>query len=255
MSVCDNFQTVLYRRGELTGEDLQRVNDHVARCQRCHEVLLEIERFEDVLHEWRAPAPPQNLADKVIAQLRGEADAASCDTVRENIHHYISQDLESWRIEPIDAHLKGCLNCAELLDECRQSRRTWMSWQAPEPPTDLTANVMVNVTAKPRQTTARRYTPTASRGPWLPRLTRFAAAAVLVLAGITAGLLLDDFRSDFADSPERALAPVALENHRLTLRELDLYSHEPGLADVTDSFSSRHRSERGHILRNARQSP
>ena len=184
---CVRFLAHLHFRHELGADATAEFAEHHARCADCRVRLVEAERLDDLLLQWR-PAPPSNpLAEQVQAILRANAPAASCDEFAEDIHDFVAEDLEPWRRRALEEHLSSCARCEHDLGEARELRALWQSWNTPSRrPEDSSA--MADQVVRRLGGDRTEGSPETTTSSWLAwwsggvQLPRVAAAALLLLS-------------------------------------------------------------------------
>ncbi len=234
----------------------EAVQVHLGECPACVAVASQIERLDDALLEWRAPEPATDLADRVLANLSGQGEVGTCEDALEDLHHFISGDLEPWRASTVERHLEGCQSCLEAHRESIEARETWQQWKAPSPPEDLVERVSRDLSPPIRRLTRRREE--ASR-PWFLadfRMPRLAAALLLMASLLSIGtLFVERQRSNspvINSRPPIAATPVTTR-HAPSLGVVGFYGDESGEFEVSNSFSSSFGPSRGRLLRTARR--
>jgi anti-sigma factor RsiW len=263
LKTCERISVLLHRRSELEGAQQLALQRHLEACGRCREVLIEIERVEDLLGSWEVPEPDDGFTASVLSVLAGEGPEASCEETAAEIHHLIAGDLEPWRVGPIEAHLGRCLGCADTHRSAADSRERWLEWSAPEPPRSFADRVLARLRAVGRDARSAVPTRDPSRArPWLLgelRIPRLAAALVVVAASLALGELfldasrpgpsaVESVRESDANGPVTAASPRRAPTQMM----LQLYGSRPGRFDIGDSFSTRIPPARGSLLRDAR---
>ncbi len=182
---CDLFRQQIHFRHEIEPAMRAAFDLHATGCVRCHEWLLESERLDDLLLQWRAPAPSVRsggeFADGVLRGVRGEGPIAGCAETTASLHHLLAGDLEPWLAARVERHLEQCRDCSEHRDEARQSRSLWLAWSAPDPSESFADRLIRRLEPETRAARRRRALVEWAFGPiHVPR-----AAAALVLTSIT----------------------------------------------------------------------
>jgi anti-sigma factor RsiW len=187
---CDGFLARLHFRSELPPEERASFDRHAALCCACARVLLEAERVDDLLLEWRAPEPAAKdgdspeFADRVLRVVRGEGPLAGCAETTASLHHFVAGDLEPWLAARVERHLARCRECADHLDEARHSRTVWLAWRAPDPKSGFADDLVRRLEPETRAARRRRQVLELVFGA--VHVPRWAAALVLVSVSLLA---------------------------------------------------------------------
>ena len=195
---CDGFLARVHARAELLPLERREFDRHGAACRACARVLLECERLDDLLLQWRAPEPARAGADdpargnagddsiasfdeRVLQALRGEGPTASCAEATASLHHFVAGDLEPWLAARVERHVARCAACRDHLDEVQHSRKVWLAWSAPEPAEGFADRIVRRLEPATRAARRRRQIADLFLGAIpVPRI-----AAGLVLASLT----------------------------------------------------------------------
>lgn len=76
MTACTGIQQQLsaYIDGALTGEERRRIEEHVSSCGKCSATLADLRKTADLLRNLDEVEPPPWLTEKIIGQVREEAE-------------------------------------------------------------------------------------------------------------------------------------------------------------------------------------
>jgi len=252
---CDAFRERVHERDELPASERRAFERHADGCRPCARLLLEVERLDDLLLQWHAPAPAAGaIDDKIVAALRGEGPTASCAETNASLHHFVGGDLEPWLAARVERHLVRCDSCRDHLDEVQHSRKVWLAWRAPDPPEALAERIVRRLEPATRAARRRRRVFDLVFGAVaVPRV-----AAALVLASLTL-LAIGVMRarggspwSPNAGKIETKEIPSTLVRGLPTPTPFQSTRFEApaGRSDVTDSFSPALRpGEKGSLRR------
>jgi anti-sigma factor RsiW len=241
---CDGFHERVHARDELPANERRAFERHADGCRPCARLLLEVERLDDLLLEWRAPVPAAGaIDDKIVAALRGEGPTASCAEANASLHHFVGGDLEPWLAARVERHLVRCDSCRDHLDEVQHSRKVWLAWRAPDPPEALADRIVRRLEPATRAARRRRRVFDLVFGAVaVPRV-----AAALVLASLTL-LAIGVMRARGGSSSPRPgvvdPGPSPSSTYKSTR-----YETPAGRSDATDSFSPALRPGRKDSLR------
>jgi len=178
---CDGFRSRLNFREELDRDERAAFDRHAAVCRACAQLLLEAERLDDLLLQWKPPGPSAggeaSFEERVMKSVRGEGPAASCAETVASLHHFVADDLEPWLGARVERHLSTCGECSDHLDEVRHSRRLWLGWRAPDPSAGFADALIRRLEPETRAARRRRRVIEFVFGP--VRVPRLVAAFVL----------------------------------------------------------------------------
>lgn len=262
---CDGFRARVHARAELPPLERRAFDRHGADCRACARVLLECERLDDLLLQWRAPEPARGNAgddflpsfdERVLAALRGEGPTASCAEATGSLHHFVAGDLEPWLAARVERHLVKCPACRDHLDEVQHSRKVWLAWSAPDPAEGFADRIIRRLEPATRAARRRRQLADLLLGAVpVPRI-----AAALVLASLTL-LAVGVLRSRLdVPGPQHAIHRTGGDENTATNDTPDgnanaffptRYAPQPGSSDPTDSFSPELRPGPRGSLRSA----
>lgn len=76
MTACTGIQQQLsaYIDGALTGEERRRIEEHLSSCGKCSATLADLRKTGDLLRNLDEVEPPPWLTEKIIGQVREEAE-------------------------------------------------------------------------------------------------------------------------------------------------------------------------------------
>src|SRR5262249_57916428 len=66
---CDGFRARVHLRFDLGALERAAFDRHASICRACARLLIEVERLDDLLLAWQAPARPQSVAGSPTALL------------------------------------------------------------------------------------------------------------------------------------------------------------------------------------------
>ena len=151
-----------------------------------------------------------------------------CETVQDNLIAFARGDSPPDERRGMEAHLRDCPTCRSALGEVDPIAATLVQGQTPPVPGGFAARVMV---------AARRRQATEVFVGWNPlrwwRLTStpiHAAAAVVLVVGLTVGLVMG-----WTSMPSPAQAPAAAQADPLEVYHLDDLGDAPA-ESLTDSY-------------------
>lgn len=213
---CHRFEEILFASldGPLDAGVEQRMQEHAARCRRCHdlETLIAASGPGDAL------APGQKLLSGILAKTSGSACERAADRLSERVVATLYQADETLRM-----HLDACTKCAALDRVLQRLHRDLPSLAEMDPGAGFAAEVL-RATVKVPQV--------------VPLWERLVRRPRLALEGAYAGtlalfLVIGVPGSPLWDLGGRALAEVRQEGVRV---ERALRS---GVQELTDASASR----------------
>ena len=240
---CDAFRERVHERDELPASERRAFERHADGCRPCARLLLEVERLDDLLLQWHAPAPAAGaIDDKIVAALRGEGPTASCAETNASLHHFVGGDLEPWLAARVERHLVRCDSCRDHLDEVQHSRKVWLAWRAPDPPEALAERIVRRL--EPATRAARRHRRAFDLVFGAVAVPRVAAALVLTsLTLLAIGVMRARGGGTVGPAQQRIEengdTPIFSYGQPTTIVPLHTPRFEApaGRSDATDSFS------------------
>jgi|SRR6185369_8261926 len=253
---CDGFRERVHARDELPASERRAFERHANDCRPCARLLLEVERLDDLLLQWHAPAPAAGaIDDKVVAALRGEGPTAGCAETNASLHHFVGGDLEPWLAARVERHLVRCDSCRDHLDEVQHSRKVWLAWRAPDPPEALADRIVRRLEPATRAAQRRRRVfdlvfgavavPRVAAALVLASLTLLAIGVMRARGGGTGGP--GSPRIEENGSTPVTLVPSSTNVPLHTTR----FEAPAGRSDATDSFSPSLRPGEKNSLKRA----
>ena len=109
-------------------------------------------------------------------------ESFDCDGVDERLEAFVDGDLSSFELRAVEAHLKGCPDCLEVLEHARQVRAELRSL----PSFELPDRVVRAASASIDQRSRRREGP-AAFSHWWRRVPTFVAAAAAIVLVVSLG--------------------------------------------------------------------
>ena len=189
---------VAYLDGELTAEERERLDSHLAGCPRCRLEPAGLESTGDLL-ALLGPREPSSLdlAGRVV-RVAVEGDPR-CRHIRRELPAHLDGELAEAEDRPVEEHLHECEECTEEAAAFERTAEALALWR-PEP---WDADLLPRVLAAARP---------PKRFP-IRRVLAAAAAVLLLLGGAFA------LRAPSAEPPEEVLANLdflAAESEDLT---------------------------------------
>lgn len=149
----------------------------------------------------------------------------ACEQCREQLPGLVLQALEGADAERVEAHVSGCADCQESLQELRSTFQAADSWEVPEPAADLKQRIQLALAQEPT-----RLSPWQALLVGLERLALYRPTMRVGLAGLIVGLCL--FGIVLYPNTQRYHSeggPAACRNNRDVLRSaLSDYAHDHG---------------------------
>jgi anti-sigma factor RsiW len=219
---CDKVrdQLVAYLDGELSAEEREIVDTHLANCPACRDELTVFESTDDLLAGLGAEFTPKR--DLAAAVLSAAKEDPWCRHIRRELVAYVDAELDDAQARPVTEHLEDCADCRAEHDALVLSGEMLSRWEIPAFETDLVARLPMTV----------RFARTASRRTLIRRLVpALAAACVLVIAtiGVVIGV--------------GGLAPDEEGGNQLTVYEQKAVEHgigpellDPGLIELAEDL-------------------
>jgi len=153
----------------------------------------------------------------------------NCTRVRSHLGDHLEGDLDLRSRARVDEHLGRCANCARELSELRSTVGLLRSLPAPQPPAELTNEVMRRIGAGEGRT---RQFPAVIRNLFDPRV---AAALAAGLAGFA---IFTSVETSWVQSPE-AIAVAPTETTTADPKEIDMWKDSPPTLATTRSVRPR----------------
>lgn len=122
---------------------------------------------------------------------------------------YVLDAVSAAERDEFERHLRECGTCAQEVRELRETATRLGRAAAVVPPPALRAAVLARIAQVRQDPPEASVTPLRPRRPWALRLTG-AAAAVLLVATVTLGVLLVQAREDVDRSTAQAAAMTAI---------------------------------------------
>lgn len=208
---CEDVKELLvaHADGELTPEERERVDSHLANCEGCRRERAALGSTGDLLALLgESPPAGRGFAAKVLAAARGEDPW--CGHIRRELPALLDGELSEDEARPVREHLATCAACEAERRGLARTDAALALWTLPP----FAANLARRV-APPRPARGRLY-----------RIAAAAAAAGVLLA---AGVAL------FTSGPSPAAAPPAELLRAMDVLDpqtLDLLDQDPALIDI-----------------------
>jgi len=202
---CDDVREnlVAYLDGEVTPDERDRIESHLAGCEACGRERTALDTTGDLLSliGGRVEGAP-DLTERLLG-ADGDVDTW-CRHIRRELVAFVDDELGEREARPVRDHLEDCAECQEEEDALRRTEAALPVWVVPEREIDLVTEVL-----GPRPATTGRLFRFASIA---------AAACVLVIAGLLA------FRSGDA--------PVT----DMTKSIMDILEEDPDLLEMAEDL-------------------
>lgn len=181
MNSCPDIFTIqALTDGQLSPQEAERLQEHLASCAACLQLWQELQRTHLPLAAL-SEAPPANLAERINQALQGikPLRPISCRKAQRWISLALDNALSSAQEQRLQAHLWSCGRCYRLAQEMQLIAGIMRATQAAPAPEGLLARLQAAVSAATERTLARK----PLSGPRLGwSLAGAAAVAALLFA-------------------------------------------------------------------------
>jgi len=167
---CDEAreQLVAYLDGELSAEERQIVDIHLAGCRACRSEMTGFESTDDLLSTLGgAIVPERDLAAAVLRQAK-DGDPW-CRHIRRELVALTDGELDAEAARPVEDHLAECEDCRAERDALVRTGDALAAWTIPDFDVDLLPRV-----APPRR----------PRGVLRRLMPVLSAACVVIIASV-----------------------------------------------------------------------
>lgn len=214
---------VAYLDGELEAAERESISSHLDSCEDCRRERETLGSTGDLLAHLRGDERTvPDLASRVLEAAR--TIDPWCAHIRRELVAMLDGELTDVESRPVREHLDECEDCRYEADALERTGAALAAWPVPTDFPNLTDHVFAAMGKRPGGR-LRRFLPLA------------AAAAVLLLAGLTAIILLrGDGRESGSGSDDAPPADVLLAMDLLDAETLDLLEEDPKLLELAEQI-------------------
>ena len=183
---CDDVRNdlVAYLDGEITAEERERIDSHLANCPACRSEMVDFQSTDDLLGALFAPtATDRDIAKEVLTEAKEDP---WCRHIRKELVAHLDDELTEKEKRPVAEHLAECCDCRAERDGLAASGGLLDRWTFPAIETDLVPLVV----------------PKRPRGILRRLMPALAAACILVVA--TIGVIVSNGEVDLVDEAIQA---------------------------------------------------
>jgi len=158
MNSCPDIFTIqALTDGQLSPQETERLQEHLASCAACLQLWQELQRTHLPLAAL-SEAPPENLAERINQALQEikPLRPISCRKAQRWISLALDKALSEAQEQRLQAHLWGCARCYRLAQEMQLIAGIMRATQAAPAPEGLLARLQAAVSAATETTLARK---------------------------------------------------------------------------------------------------